>query len=80
MLVSSIGYLNAVKNVYNDDMIKNQNVKSSSLSEGFGHFNQKIDYNSNDNSSFLVKVVDNFKSLFSNNATDESSKFLSLIA
>ena len=80
MLVSSIGYLNAVRSVYNDNMVKNQNGKSSSLAEGFGHFNQKVEYVNNENSGFLDRVVDSFRALFNGAKSDDSSKCLSLIA
>lgn len=79
MLVSSIGYLNAVKNAYNDDMVKVQNTKNNPLGEGFGHYNEHTKI-SNNNSKFFNSITKSFISLFSKEKPDESNKYLSLIA
>lgn len=79
MLVSSIGYLNAVKNAYNDNVVKVQNTKNSVLGEGFGHYNEQAQVYKN-NSNFFNNVAKTFVSLFSKNNPDESNKYLSLIA
>lgn len=79
MLVSSIGYLNTVKSPYNDYVVTNQNVKGNSLSEGFGHYDNKPASEVYQR-SFLISVMDSFKMLFSNKKSDESSKYLSLVA
>ena len=76
MLVSSIGYFTVSKTVVPNNIVKNQTNKVS-LSEGFGYSNDKIQ---NSNGSSLVKnFVDSFKSMFVKKS-DESTKYLSLIA
>ncbi len=79
MLVSSIGYLNAVKSAYNDDVVKVQNAKNSSLGEGFGHYNDHgVVYNNNSN--FFNNITKTFVTLFTKEKPDDSNKCLSLIA
>ncbi len=79
MLVSSIGYLNAVKSAYNDDLIKVQTSKNAGLSGGFGHYNECSKVNETKPNA-LTKLAKAVAALFSNKKADESCKSLSLIA
>lgn len=76
MLVSSIGYFNIQKTVVHNNVIKDKSANKSSLNEGFGYSNDKIQSN---DTSFVKSFVDSFKSLFMKKS-DESSKYLELIA
>lgn len=78
MLVSSIGYFEHSKTIIPDNVIKNQNTKIN-LSEGFGHYNQYNKLQKCD-SGFMKAFVDSFKSLLEKSKSDETSKYLSLIA
>lgn len=78
MLVSSIGYFEHKKTVIPDNVIRNQGTKIS-LAEGFGHYDQYNKSQKSD-SSFIKTFVDSFKSLLEKNKSDETSKYLSLIA
>lgn len=80
MLVSSIGYFKANNSPYYvENAEKNQQSKSVSLTEGFGHYNDSpISYNQN--SSFMKNFVNSFRSMFSIDKAEDSSKYLSLIA
>lgn len=76
MLVSSIGYFTVQKTVVPDNVVKNQTNKTS-LNEGFGYSNDKVQNTTNSN--FLSSFIESFKSLFVKKS-DETSKYLSLIA
>ena len=76
MLVSSIGYFAVNKTIVPDNVIKNQTNKVS-LNEGFGYSNDK-NKQTND-TSFIKNFIESFKSLFMKKS-DESSKYLELIA
>lgn len=78
MLVSSIGYFDVSKPYCADNATKNQTPKIN-LTEGFGHFNEKKQTQNND-SNLLVSFVNSFKSLFNKEKSQDSSKYLSLIA
>ena len=78
MLVSSIGYFEHKKTIVPDNVVKNQSTKIN-LSEGFGHFNQN-NKSLNCDTKKIKTFVDSFKSLINKNKSDESSKYLSLIA
>lgn len=78
MLVSSIGYFEHKKTIVPDNVIKNQSTKVN-LSEGFGHFNQANNFQRSE-AGFVKTFIDSFISLVNKNKSDESSKYLSLIA
>lgn len=77
MLVSSIGYFTVNKTIVPSNVIKDKSMNKASLNEGFGYSNDKS--KQNNDSSFMKTFLDSFKSLFMKK-TDESSKYLSLIA
>ena len=76
MLVSSIGYFVVNKTIVPNNVIKDKSVNKASLNEGFGYSNDKKQSN---DTSFVKTFVESFKSLFMKKS-DESSKYLSLIA
>lgn len=76
MLVSSIGYFNVNKTLVHNSVIKDKSVNKASLNEGFGYSNDKKQSN---DTSFVKSFLESFKSLFMKKS-DESSKYLSLIA
>ncbi|MBQ8459395.1 hypothetical protein IJ541_04760 [bacterium] len=77
MLVSSIGYFKPVSTVYSDNVVNSQLSNNKNiLSEGFGHFNQS---SISKNKTFMDSFLDICKSIFSNDKSDNSSKYLSLI-
>lgn len=78
MLVSSIGYFDVLKVSCAESTTKNQTQKNN-LTEGFGHFREKEQNNSND-SNLFVSLINSFKSLFNKEKSQDSSKYLSLIA
>lgn len=78
MLVSSIGYFDVAKVSSTENSIKNQ-VSKTNLTEGFGHFNEKQNNSKND-FNLLKSFIKSFKSLFSKEKSQDSSKCLSLVA
>lgn len=78
MLVSSIGYFEHKKTIIPDNVIKNQSTKIN-LAEGFGHYDQYNKLQKSD-SGFIKTFIDSFKSLLEKSKSDETSKYLSLIA
>lgn len=78
MLVSSIGYFDVLKLSSSESSVKNQSSKTN-LTEGFGHFKEKEQSRNND-SNLLVSFLNSFKSLFNKEKSQDSSKYLSLIA
>ena len=77
MLVSSIGYFKPVTTVYSDNVVNSQLTNNkSSLSEGFGHYNQS---NIVQNKGFMDSFLNICRSVFSRDNSDKSSKYLSLI-
>lgn len=78
MLVSSIGYFEHKKTIIPDNVIQNQSTKIN-LAEGFGHYDQYNKLQKSD-SGFIKTFVDSFKSLLEKSKSDETSKYLSLIA
>lgn len=82
MLVSSIGYFNNASMSYVSNMdsnVKNQASKVN-LTEGFGHYNDKDCSVNKNNAGMVSRVLNSVKSFFVNSKSNESSKYLSLIA
>lgn len=77
MLVSSIGYFTINKTIVPSNVIKEKSANKATLNEGFGYSNDKN--NQNNDTSFMKNIVNTFKSLFMKKS-DESSKYLELIA
>ena len=77
MLVSSIGYFTVNKTIVPSNVIKDKSVNKASLNEGFGYSNDKV--KQNNDTGFVKSCLESFKSLFMKKS-DESSKYLSLIA
>lgn len=81
MLVSAIGYFNSASvapAVNADNSVKNQPTKVN-LTEGFGHYNDN-NYSNDNNSGLFANILNSFKSFISGGKSNESSKYLSLIA
>ncbi len=79
MLVSSIGYVNTNKVSHSEPVVNNNQSAKTSLAEGFGHFNENDSVPNND-TNFFKAVYNSLKSLFVKDSSNDSSKYLSLIA
>ena len=77
MLVSSIGYFDVSKISCAENSVKNQQNKTN-LTEGFGHFKEKK--TNNNDLNFITSFINSFKSLFFKEKSQDSSRYLSLIA
>ena len=78
ILLSYLVYFDNKKNIIPDNVIQNQSTKIN-LAEGFGHYDQYNKLQKSD-SGFIKTFVDSFKSLLEKSKSDETSKYLSLIA
>jgi hypothetical protein len=77
MLVSSIGYFKPLTNMVNRDYVVNNQSSKVNLNEGFGHINNVA---AQGDETMFTRFLDSCKVLFSNNKSDESRKYLSMIA
>jgi hypothetical protein len=76
MLVSSIGYFNPLQNMVHRDYVVNSKSAKVNLNEGFGNINE-TQYPPKSN--MLINFIEDCKDLFTQQKTDESRKYLSLI-
>lgn len=75
MLVSSIGYFDVSKVSYAEN-----SVSKTNLTEGFGHFKEKKTNSCRNDLKLFSDFINSFKSFFLKENSQESSKYLSLIA